>query len=124
LSLPLAKPFPHVSTQPGRKETKLLPHGAAALDENGEVPESCRLPEAEQTARTGMSISLEEGRRIERRDVGWVIVDPSTGCLFEIERCMWSSDEPLVFKTPAGALAAFLRAREHEEGRKRATERR
>lgn len=66
-----------------------------------------------------MSISLEEGRRIERRDVGWVIVDPSTGCLFEIVRCMWSSDEPLVFKTPAGALAAFLRAREHEEGRKR-----
>ena len=32
---------------------------------------------------------------------------------------MWSSDEPLVFDTPPGALAAFLRAREHEEGRKR-----
>ena len=32
---------------------------------------------------------------------------------------MWSSDEPLVFDTPAGALAAFLRAREHEEGRKK-----
>jgi hypothetical protein len=89
------------------------------LDENGEVPESCRLPEAEQVARTGMPISLEKGRRIERLNEGWVIVDPSAGCLFEIERCMWSSDEPLVFDTPAGALAALLRAREYEEGRKK-----
>jgi hypothetical protein len=32
---------------------------------------------------------------------------------------MWSSDEPLVFDTPAGAIAAFLRAREREEGPKR-----
>ncbi len=31
---------------------------------------------------------------------------------------MWSSDEPLVFDTPAGAIAAFLRAREREEGPK------
>jgi hypothetical protein len=53
------------------------------------------------------------------REEGWVIVDPSAGCLFEVERCMWSSDKPLVFDTPAGALAAFLRARENEEGRKR-----
>ena len=66
-----------------------------------------------------MPILLEEGRRIERRDEGWIIVDSSAGCLFEIERCMWSSDEPLVFDTPAGALGAFLRAREHEEGRRR-----
>ena len=40
-----------------------------------------------------MPISLEEGRRIERRDVGWIIVDSSAGCLFEIERCMWSGME-------------------------------
>jgi len=36
-----------------------------------------------------MPISLEEGHRIERRDEGWIIVDSSAGCLFEIERCMW-----------------------------------
>ena len=47
-----------------------------------------------------MPISLEDGHRIERRDEGWVIVDVSAGCLFELERCMWSSDEPLVFDTP------------------------
>jgi hypothetical protein len=94
-------------------------HDAATLDENGEVTELCQLAEAEQAARTDAPISLEEGRRIERRDEGWIIVDPSAGCLFEIERCMWSGDEPLVFDTPAGALAEFLRAREHEEGRKR-----
>ncbi len=94
-------------------------HEAAALDEQGEVTESCRPAEAERSARTGMAISLEDGRRIEPRDKGWVIVDPSAGCLFEIERCLWSSDAPLVFNTPAGALAAFLRTREHEEGRKR-----
>ena len=57
------------------------------MDENGEVPESCGLPEAEQAARTGIPISLGEGRRIEHRDEEWVIVDPSAGCLFETERC-------------------------------------
>ena len=92
---------------------------AAALDEKGEVLESCRLAEAEQAARAGMPISLEEGGRIERRDEGWIIVDPSAGCLFEIERCMWSSDEPRVFDTPAGAVAAFLRAQAYCESRKR-----
>jgi len=56
---------------------------------------------------------------IEPRDEGWVIAGPSAGWLFEIERCMWSSDGPLVFDAPAGALEAFLRAREREEGRKR-----
>jgi hypothetical protein len=89
------------------------------LDEGGEVLESWRLAEVEQAARTETPISLEEGLRLERRDEGWVVVDPSVGCLFEVERCMWSSDEPLVFDTPAGALAALLRAREYEEGRKR-----
>ena len=47
------------------------------------------------------------------------ISDPSAGWLFEVERCMWSSDEPLVIDTPAEALAAFRQAREYEEGRKR-----
>jgi hypothetical protein len=93
-------------------------HQAAALDERGEALESCGLAEVEQAARTGITISLEEGHRIERRNEGWVVVDPSAGWLFEIERCVWSSDEPLVFDTPAGALAAFLRARKHAEGRK------
>ncbi len=99
--------------------TFILFHEAAAVDEEGEVPESCRLAETEQAARTGMPISLEADRRIERRSEGWIIVDASAGCLFEIERCMWSSDEPLVFDTPARALSAFLRARKHEESRKR-----
>jgi hypothetical protein len=38
--------------------------------------------------------------------------------LSQIARRVWSSDEPLFFDTLAGALAAFLRAREHELGRK------
>jgi len=33
-------------------------HEAAALDEKGEVPESCRLAEVQQAARTGIPISL------------------------------------------------------------------
>jgi hypothetical protein len=69
----------------------------------------------EQAARTGIPISLEQGRRMERRDEGWVIADPPASFLFEVERCVWSSDEPLVFNTLAGALVAFLRTREHEE---------
>jgi hypothetical protein len=56
---------------------------------------------------------------IEHRNEGWVIVDPSAGCLFEIERCVWSSAEPLAFDTPAGALSAFLRGQKHEAGRER-----
>ena len=75
--------------------------------------------EVEQAARTGIPISLEQGHRIERRDEGWVIADRSAGWLFEVERYILSSDEPLVFDTPAGALATFLRARKHEDGRKR-----
>ncbi|MFI5454047.1 MAG: hypothetical protein ACHRXM_01210 [Isosphaerales bacterium] len=94
-------------------------HEAAALHKKGEIVEPCQLAEAEQAAQTGMPILLEEGCRIERRGEGWVIVDPSGGCLFEIERCMWSSDEPRVFDTPAGAVAAFLRAQAYCEGRKR-----
>jgi len=90
----------------------------AALDENGDVTESCELAEAEQAAQADAAISLEEGRLIERRDEGWVIIAPPASFLFEVERIAWSSDEPLVFDTPTGALAAFLRAREHEEGRK------
>ena len=66
-----------------------------------------------------MTISLEDGRRIERRDEGSVIVDLSAGCLFEVERYNWLCDEPLVFDTPGGALAAFILARKHEDGRKR-----
>jgi hypothetical protein len=94
-------------------------HGTAALDEAGGVVDSCRTAEAEQAARTVIPISLEEGRRIECRDEGWIIVDTSAGWSFEIERCMLSSGEPVVFDTPAVALTAFLRARNREEGRKR-----
>ena len=54
---------------------------------NGWFTESYQLAEAQQAFRTAAPISLEEGRRIEPRDEGWVIVDPSAGCLFEIERC-------------------------------------
>ena len=61
----------------------------------------------------------DAGLRVERRQEGWVIVAGSAGCLFEIERCLWSSDDPFVFDTPARALAAFLRAPERDDGRKK-----
>jgi hypothetical protein len=55
---------------------------------------SCRIEEAEQAARIGMAISLEEGRGIERREDVWVIVDPPAYVLIEVERIAWSNDEP------------------------------
>jgi hypothetical protein len=94
-------------------------HEAAASEKKVEVTDSCRPTEPQWAAVTGAPIPLEDGHRIERRDVGWVVVDPSAGCLFEIERHVWSPDEPLVFATPAEALRALLQAREQEEGRKK-----
>jgi hypothetical protein len=58
--------------------------------ETREPLEFCRLAEAELAARTGVPITVEDVRRIERRDAGWVIVDPSAGCLFE-EECSLSN---------------------------------
>ena len=108
-----------ISTQPGRKETKLLPMELWPWTKTARSrnPAGSRRPS--KPPGPASRFLSERARRIEHRDEGWVIVDPSAGCLFEIERCMWSSDEPLVFDTPARALAAFLRAREYEEGRKR-----
>jgi hypothetical protein len=51
--------------------------------------------------------------------LGWVIAAPSASYLWEVERFVWSKDEPLVFETPAAALAAYREAREFEDGRKR-----
>jgi len=93
-------------------------HEAAALGERGGGTESCQLAEAAQAARTGAPISLEGGRLMERRDEGWVIVDPPASCLVEVERIVWSNREPLVFETPIAAWTAYLQAREYEEGRK------
>ena len=64
-------------------------------------------------------IPLEGDCRIERRDAGWVIAASPASYLAEIERSLWSNDEPLVFETPDAALAAYRRAREYEDGRKR-----
>jgi hypothetical protein len=94
-------------------------HEAAALDEKHDGAESCQIAESVPAAQTDATISLEVGYRIERRAEGWVVVCPLAACLSEVERSVWSSDEPLVFDSPVGALAAFLQARQHEEGRKR-----
>jgi hypothetical protein len=92
---------------------------AAALCEAPAPPG--RRPHAE-TDRPGSSdgvITLEGDRRIERGRAGWVIAAPPACYLAEIERSLWSNDDPLVFETPAAALAAYRRARGYEEGRKR-----
>jgi hypothetical protein len=94
-------------------------HEAAASEKKVAVTDSCQPTEAQWAAVTDAPIPLEDGHRIERRDVGWVVVDPSADCLFEIERHVWSPDEPPVFATPAEAPGALLRAREQEESRKR-----
>jgi hypothetical protein len=48
-----------------------------------------------------------------------VIAAPPACYLADIERSLWSNDEPLVFETPGAALAAYRRAREYEDGRRR-----
>jgi len=89
------------------------------LAENGGVTESCQLADAEQAAQTDAPISLAAGLLIERRDEGWISIDPPASLLFEVERIAWSNDEPLLFESPAAARMACLRARKYEEGRKR-----
>jgi hypothetical protein len=94
-------------------------HEAAALNERREVTEPCQIAESVPAAQSDAAISHEAVYRIERRDEGWVIVSPLALSLPEVERSIWSSDKPLAFDAPVGALEAFLQARPHEEGRKR-----
>jgi len=70
--------------------------------------------------RVGLSTlwDVEDGCHVERRGPGWVVVDAEGSCLNEVERFVWSPEEPLFFKTQAAAHAAYLQARGDEEGRK------
>jgi hypothetical protein len=78
-----------------------------------------RLTKMDLLGSSGGVIPLEGDCRIERRDAGWVIATSSATYLAEVERFMWSNDEPLVFETPTAAGAAYWQAREYEDGRKR-----
>jgi hypothetical protein len=94
-------------------------HEAAAQPEEPALPGDQQLPETDHPGPSGGVIPLEGDCRIERRDAGWIIAASSASYLAEVERFLWSNDEPLVFETPAEALAAFRQAREHEAGRRR-----
>ncbi len=92
---------------------------AAAWREEPAPPGHHPLANTDHPGSSDGVIPLEGDCRIERLDAGWVIAASSASYLAEVERSLWSNDEPLVFETPDAALAAYRQARVYEDGRKR-----
>jgi hypothetical protein len=105
-------------TAPIRSGSKFF-RAAAARREEPTPPGHQPLAKTDHPGSSGGVIPLAGDCRIERLDAGWVIAASSAPYLGEVERSLSSNDEPLVFETPAAALAAYRQAREYEDGRKR-----
>jgi hypothetical protein len=91
---------------------------ASACDESCSNLNPRQVNLAERVSPSRIPVAIEDGCHAERRRSGWVIVDAEGSCLNEVERFVWSRDEPLFFNTQAVAHAAYLRARGFAEGRK------
>jgi hypothetical protein len=91
---------------------------AATRDESCSILNPCQVNAVERVSPRRILVAIEDGCRVERRRRGWVIVDAEGSCLNEVERFLWSRDEPLFFNTKAVALVAYLRARRFANGRK------
>jgi hypothetical protein len=80
------------------------------------LPSPEQLADAERARQTRSDLALGDGHTIEPRPGGWVVVDDTGYYLVEVESCTWSADPddgdlpPLLFRSPAEALAAFLRS--------------
>ena len=92
---------------------------AAAQREERVPPGHQPLAKTDHPGSSSGVIPLAGDCRIERGHAGWVIAAPPACYLAEVERSLWSNDEPLVFETPTAAGVAYWQAREYEDGRKR-----
>jgi hypothetical protein len=92
---------------------------ASTRDESCGILNPRQVKVAERASRSSVPVPIGDGCRVERRRPGWVIVDAEGSCLNEVERFVWSRDEPLFFRTQAAARAAYLRARGFAEERRR-----
>ena len=97
---------------------RLAAKEASTREESSGLLNPRHVQVAERSARSSVTVPIEDGCRVERRGPGWVIVDTEGSCLNELERFVWSREEPLFFKTQAAAHAAHLQARGYEEGRR------
>jgi len=91
---------------------------ASTCDESCSILNPRQENVAEWVSPTRILVAIEDRCRVERHRSGWVIVDAEENCLNEVERFVWSRDEPLFFNTQAVAHAAYLRARGFAEARK------
>jgi hypothetical protein len=76
---------------------RLAAKDASTRDESCGILNPRHVKVEEQSARSSVTVPIEDGRHVERRGPGWVIMDAEGSCLNEVERFVWSRAEPLFF---------------------------
>jgi hypothetical protein len=102
-----------------RQRFRRTVHTASARLEDSKIRSPTQVRDAARAALIGEVLPQIDGCRIERRSQGWIIANESGHSLFDVERLIYSNDEPLVLESPEAAQAAYWRALEYEEGRKK-----